>query len=104
MDGWLMCGAVIGVATGAKFLGTLVAARASDFGWHDSLALGALLNTRGMMEIIVANIGLECGIISPQMFTTLVIMALVTCLVAGPILDALKYLPRRGTQRPAPVG
>jgi Kef-type K+ transport system membrane component KefB len=86
-DGWLICVLVIVVATAGKFIGAVIPARMAGLPWRDSLSLGALMNTRGLMEIVIANIGLECGIIPPQMFTVLIIMALVTTAATGPILS-----------------
>ena len=64
-------------------------AKASGLGWRDSGALGILMNTRGLVELIVLNIGLDLGVITPRLFTMLVIMALVTTLMTVPILSAL---------------
>jgi Kef-type K+ transport system membrane component KefB len=86
-DGWLICLLVVVVATAGKLIGAVVPARMAGLPWRDSFALGALMNTRGLMEIVIANIGLECGIIPPQMFTVLIIMALVTSAAAGPVLN-----------------
>ena len=63
---WLVCLAIIAVATVGKFGGTLSAARLTGFGWRDSASLGVLMNTRGLMELIVLNIGLDLGCISPH--------------------------------------
>src|SRR5262249_31886289 len=59
MEQWLVCGLIILVATAGKFGGTLVSARLAGLGWQDSAALGVLMNTRGLMELIVLNIGLD---------------------------------------------
>lgn len=95
---WLLCGALIVVATAGKLGGCLLAARATGMSWRDSLALGALMNTRGLMELIVLNIGYEMGILSHRVFTMLVIMALVTTFMTGPLLDML--LKRRVARAP----
>jgi Kef-type K+ transport system membrane component KefB len=89
-EAWLWCGAIILVATLGKFGGSLIAARWTGLGWRLSAALGILMNTRGLMELIVLNIGLELGVISPQLFAMMVIMALVTTIATTPILHALK--------------
>jgi K+:H+ antiporter len=86
-DGWLICILVILVATAGKLIGAVIPARLAGLPWKDSFSLGALMNTRGLMEIVIANIGLECGIIPPQMFTVLIIMAIVTTAAAGPVLN-----------------
>ncbi len=83
---WLLCGIIIVVATLGKFGGTFAAARLSGLAWRESTALGLLMNTRGLMELIVLNIGLDLGVISPTLFAMLVIMALATTLATGPAL------------------
>jgi Kef-type K+ transport system membrane component KefB len=88
-ESWLWCGAIILVATAGKFGGTLIAGRLTGLGWHEAAALGTLMNTRGLMELIVLNIGLDLGIISPTLFAMMVVMALVTTLATGPILSLL---------------
>ena len=92
-DMWFYCALAIAVAIVGKFGGAATAARASGMGWRESGALGVLMNTRGLMELIVLNIGLEIGVISPALFTILVVMALVTTFMAGPLLDVI--YPRR---------
>ncbi|MSO60624.1 MAG: cation:proton antiporter [Acidobacteria bacterium] len=89
LDDWLLCGAIIAVATAGKFGGTLLASKTVGLDWRDSAALGILMNTRGLVELIVLNIGLDLGVISPRLFTMLVIMALVTTMMTAPILSAL---------------
>jgi Kef-type K+ transport system membrane component KefB len=84
---WLLCAAIIALATAAKLGACMLAARASGLPWRESFALGALLNTRGLMELIVLNLGYELGILSQRVFTMLVIMALVTTLMTGPLLS-----------------
>lgn len=86
---WILCGILILVATVGKFGGTLVAARMTGLSWRDSSALGILMNTRGLVELIVLNLGLDLGVISPQLFTMLVIMALVTTFATAPILELI---------------
>jgi Kef-type K+ transport system membrane component KefB len=86
---WLICLAIIAVATLGKFGGTLAAARLMRFSWRDAASLGILMNTRGLMELIVLNIGLDLGIISPTLFAMMVVMALATTVATGPILSLL---------------
>jgi Kef-type K+ transport system membrane component KefB len=86
---WLVCLAIIAVATLGKFGGTLGAARAMGLPWRDSASLGVLMNTRGLMELIVLNIGLDLGVISPTLFAMMVLMAIVTTVATSPILHAL---------------
>ena len=86
---WLLCGLIIVTACVGKFGGSFAAARISGIGWRDSAALGVLMNTRGLMELIVLNIGLDMKVISPTLFAMLVIMAIVTTMATTPILDVL---------------
>ncbi|BAZ46727.1 sodium/hydrogen exchanger [Chondrocystis sp. NIES-4102] len=84
---WLLCGAVLAVAIVGKYVGTYIAARVSGVENRDASALGWLMNTRGLTELIVLNIGLNFGVISPLLFTMLVIMALVTTFMTSPLLE-----------------
>jgi K+:H+ antiporter len=84
-----VCALIIGVASLGKFGGTLVAARVTGLPWRDGTALGILMNTRGMMELIVLNIGLDLKVVSPTLFAMLVLMAVVTTVATTPILDRL---------------
>ncbi len=88
-DHWLMCAAIIIVATIGKFGGVTLAARLAGQNWRPAAALGALMNTRGLMELIVLNIGLDLGVISPTLFAMMVIMALAATAATGPVLDWL---------------
>ena len=87
---WLICGTIIVAATLGKFGGTLLAARLTGIDWRTSASLGILMNTRGLMELIVLNIGLDLGVISPTLFAMLVLMALVTTMTTAPILRWLE--------------
>ncbi|MBD2447832.1 cation:proton antiporter [Nostoc sp. FACHB-152] len=84
---WGLCGLVLLVAIAGKYIGTYVAARVSGINSREASALGWLMNTRGLTELIVLNIGLELGVISPLIFTMLVIMALVTTFMTSPLLE-----------------
>jgi len=84
---WLLCLAVLVVAIAGKYIGTYVAARVSGINQREASALGWLMNTRGLTELIVLNIGLSLGVISPLLFTMLVIMALVTTFMTSPLLE-----------------
>lgn len=84
---WGLCGLVILVAIAGKYLGTYWAARVSQVSRRDASALGWLMNTRGLTELIVLNIGLSLGVISPLLFTMLVMMALVTTFMTSPLLE-----------------
>jgi Kef-type K+ transport system membrane component KefB len=85
-DQWLVCGLIIIVATAGKFGGTLAAARLTGLTWRDATSLGLLMNTRGLMELIVLNIGLDMRVISPTLFAMMVLMALATTMAASPLL------------------
>jgi Kef-type K+ transport system membrane component KefB len=86
---WVACGLIILVATLGKFGGTFVAARAGGLPWRVAAALGILMNTRGLMQLIVLNVGLDLGIITPTIFTMMVLMALVTTVATTPVLRRL---------------
>jgi Kef-type K+ transport system membrane component KefB len=86
---WVICGLIIVVAVAGKFGGTVVAARTTGLTWRDAAGLGVLMNTRGLMELIVLNIGLDLGVISPTLFTMMVLMALATTIATTPILGWL---------------
>ncbi len=90
---WVVALVLFVVAVVGKWIGAMLAARFSGFSWRDSTALGALMNTRGLTELIVLNIGLELGLISTSLFTMLVLMAIATTFMAGP---ALRLLDPRG--------
>jgi Kef-type K+ transport system membrane component KefB len=89
---WKITGFIILVAVIGKFLGSALAARFVGQNWRDSLTIGALMNTRGLMELVVLNIGYELGVLSPKVFTMMVIMALVTTFMTGPALDLINYI------------
>jgi len=103
---WLVTAGVIGLATLGKFGGSAVAARLTGLRWREASAIGILMNTRGLMELIVLNLGMDLGVISPTVFTMLVIMALVTTFATSPILRLVypdHELARDRLVEPAPV-
>ncbi len=83
---WAICGLIIVLACAGKFGGSAVAARFTGLRWREASALGLLMNTRGLMELIVLNLGLDLGVISPKLFTMMVVMALVTTFLTTPLL------------------
>jgi Kef-type K+ transport system membrane component KefB len=91
---WLLCGIIIATASAGKFGGSCLAARLTGLPWRDAAAIGILMNTRGLMELIVLNIGFDLRIISPTLFAMLVLMALVTTMATTPALDAIARSPR----------
>jgi Kef-type K+ transport system membrane component KefB len=88
---WLYCGIIILVAVVGKFSGGSLPARATGMAWRDAWALGALMNTRGLMELVLLNIGLDIGLITPTLFTMLVIMALATTFMTSPVLEWIYF-------------
>jgi Kef-type K+ transport system membrane component KefB len=90
---WAVCGLVVAVAIAGKLGGTSLAARWSGLGWREALAIGALMNTRGLMELVVLNVGYDLGIISPALYTMMVVMALATTCMAGPMLSLFDGRP-----------
>jgi Kef-type K+ transport system membrane component KefB len=97
VDQWALCALITLTASVGKFGGSSVAARATGMRWADSAALGILMNTRGLMELVVLNIGLDLGVISPTLFAMLVIMALLTTVATTPVLRLIARLQRSGS-------
>ena len=89
---WKVTAVIIAVAVVGKFFGSAFAAKFVGQSWKDSLAIGALMNTRGLMELVVLNIGYDLGVLSTEIFTMMVIMALVTTFMTGPALDFIDYI------------
>ncbi|TRW24016.1 cation/H(+) antiporter [Flavobacterium zepuense] len=92
---WQVCGLIILVAVVGKFLGSAITAKFVGQNWRDSLTIGALMNTRGLMELIVLNIGYDLGVLSTEIFSMMVIMALATTFMTGPALDLIGYIFNR---------
>ncbi len=88
---WKITGLIILVAVAGKFLGSALAAKFVGQSWKDSLTVGALMNTRGLMELVVLNIGYDLGVLTPEIFAMMVIMALVTTFMTGPALDLINW-------------
>ncbi len=91
ISAWLICGIIILVAIAGKVGGSVAAAKFTGQSWSDSLAIGALMNTRGLIELIVLNIGYDLGVLSPTVFTMMVLMALVTTFMTSPALSAIQH-------------
>jgi len=94
---WKITGLIILVAVVGKFVGSAMASRIMGQNWRDSLSIGALMNTRGLMELVVLNIGYDLGILSPEVFSMMVIMALVTTFMTGPSLDLIERIFKQKT-------
>jgi Kef-type K+ transport system membrane component KefB len=86
---WLLCLAIIGVAVLGKFGGATAAAKLVGQPWRSSFSIGALMNTRGLMELVVLNIGYDMGILSAELFAIMVLMALATTFMTSPLLDLI---------------
>jgi Kef-type K+ transport system membrane component KefB len=86
---WAVCASIALVAIVGKAAGSAGAARLSGMSWRNSLAMGVLMNTRGLMELVVLNIGYDLGILSPTVFSMMVVMALVTTTMTSPLLEML---------------
>jgi Kef-type K+ transport system membrane component KefB len=97
---WMVCGFIIMLASVGKFGGSYVAARLSGLDPNTAASIGVLMNTRGLMELIVLNLGLDLGILSPSLFAIFVIMALVTTIATSPVLH---YLCRAAESRVAAI-
>lgn len=89
---WMITGFIILTAVAGKFAGSALTAKFLGINWKESLTIGALMNTRGLMELIVLNIGYDLGVLSPEIFAMLVIMALFTTFMTGPALDLINYI------------
>jgi K+:H+ antiporter len=98
-EGWLLCVVIIAAAIAGKLGGSSVAARVAGLPWRDSLVIGTLMNARGLIELVALNIGYELGVLSPAMFTMMVLMALITTCMTGPILSLLGIGYRREASR-----
>jgi Kef-type K+ transport system membrane component KefB len=96
---WFVCAGIIAAAALGKLGGSMVSARWTGMHWNDAFVLGALMNTRGLMELIALNVGYDLGILSPEIFTMMVLMALVTTAMAGPLVGLALTL--KGTQAPS---
>lgn len=96
--GWSICLLITAVATLGKLGGSAAAARFTGMSWLESLQLGALLNTRGLMELIALNIGYDLGILSPRIFTMLVILAVLTTMLTGPLLTLFRWQKLGGSE------
>jgi Kef-type K+ transport system membrane component KefB len=94
---WKVTGMIVLVAITGKFVGSALASKVMGQNWRDSLTIGALMNTRGLMELVVLNIGYDLGILSPEVFSMMVIMALGTTFMTGPALDLIERIFKQKT-------
>jgi len=86
---WAYCFLIIILAVGGKLLGCVISMRAAGINWREAFSVGVLMNTRGLVELVILNVGLDLGLISPTLFSMMVIMALVTTFMTTPLLDLL---------------
>ena len=93
---WALCGAIILVAIAGKLGGSMLMSRWTGMNWSQSFSLGVLMNTRGLVELVVLNIGYDLGILSGRIFAMMVLMALVTTFMTGPLLS-LVNIRAKGT-------
>jgi Kef-type K+ transport system membrane component KefB len=91
---WWVAGVVFAAAAGGKLIGCTLAARFTGFAWKEAVAVGALMNTRGLIALVVINIGYDMGVVPKSLFACLVLMAVATTLLAGPLV----LLVRKGTE------
>ena len=96
---WLGTLGIVAVAVSGKMGGGFIGARLMGLGVRDSMALGTLMNTRGLVELVVLNVGLDLGVLSPVLFTMMVIMALATTLMTAPVLNLV--LPSSASRIPS---
>lgn len=89
---WGVFAALFFVAVSGKFGGSALIAHFSGYSWKDSISMGALMNTRGLMELIILNIGADLGVLSPSIFAMMVLMALGTTFMTGPSLDLIQRI------------
>ena len=99
-NGWVLCLVVVAVAIAGKLGGSMLMARWTGMSWHDSFAIGVLMNTRGLMELVVLNIGYDLGILPARIFAIMVLMALATTSMAGPLLSWVKFRKRVESELP----
>jgi Kef-type K+ transport system membrane component KefB len=94
---WMLCGLILLVAVGSKLLVSALVVRASGMSWRESLSVGILVNTKGLVELVILNVGLDLHIISPTLFSMMVIMALATTLMTAPLIHftMLRYSESR---------
>jgi Kef-type K+ transport system membrane component KefB len=99
---WLLCCLIVAVAIGSKLLSSAFVLRASGMPWREALAVGVLVNTRGLVELVILNVGLDLRVISPTVFSMMMIMALSTTMMTTPLLHQI--LPPEDKKRPRHEG
>lgn len=94
LESWIYCFIIILVAIVGKFFGGALAAKYIGLDWKSSSIIGVLMNTRGLMELVVLNIGLELGVLSPKIFSMMVLMAIVTTFITSPLLSLIEKISK----------
>lgn len=97
---WIICGGIVLIAIVGKLGGSAFAARFMGYNWRDSLVIGSLMNTRGLIQLVVLNIGLDLGILTPQVFVMMVVVALVTTFMTSPALSLIEKIFRKKQNEP----
>ena len=94
---WMLTAVIVVLAVSGKGVACMLAARWAGEPWREAATIGVLMNARGLMELIILNIGLQAGVIGPTLFTIMVLMAVITTLMASPLFEWLygRYLPTR---------
>ncbi|MBB4036878.1 Kef-type K+ transport system membrane component KefB [Dysgonomonas hofstadii] len=100
---WLVCLGIIVLAIAGKTMGSALAARFVGNNWKDSLTIGALMNTRGLMELVVLNIGLDLGILTSEVFAMMVVMALTTTFMTSPLLNLIDRIFKKKEAAPLKI-
>jgi len=95
---WMVCGGIIALATVGKMGAVSLIAKFLGLSWRNSLSLGAMMNTKGLMELVVLNIAYDLGILSKELFTMMVLMALATTFMTGPLLDLIRWAFRKDNE------
>jgi Kef-type K+ transport system membrane component KefB len=98
---WFVLAGIILVAVTGKLVGSMVPARLTGMSWNEAFSLGALMNTRGLVELVALNIGYDLGILPPRIFSMMVLMALVTTFMTGPLLGLANWTQERGARMAA---
>lgn len=100
--GWLLVVGVLILAITGKLVGCMVAARVGGQSWRDSAVIGALMNSRGLMELVLLNIGMREGVIGTELYTILVLMAVITTLITTPLVARWAPMPPKAILDPVP--
>jgi Kef-type K+ transport system membrane component KefB len=99
---WIWTALILLVAVAGKLGGSALAARATGLPWREAGAIGALMNTRGLVGLVILSVGLDLGVLSPTLFTMMVLMALITTAMTTPLLDWIYPARMARPETPAP--